>query len=182
MKKNSIVKVSKRLSYLLRHNPQALKLDMDTNGWVPVSQLISSGEFTMDSIEKAVKENNKKRFEFSSDKKKIRARQGHSIEIDLGYKPVKPLDLLYHGTATKSLKFIWKDGLKKMNRHAVHLSKDIITAENVGKRHGKVIVLMIDAKKMHENGHEFFLTENGVWFTDNVPFEYIRYQAFPSSI
>lgn len=123
-----------------------------------------------DELQYVVDNNNKKRFEFNGDKTKIRARQGHSIKVDLGYVPVIPPDELYHGTADKTYqRSIKTAGLSKMKRHHVHLSPDVETARNVGGRHGKPVVLVVDAKAMHAAGYKFFKTDNDVWLVDSVP-------------
>ncbi len=129
----------------------------------------------MATLEKIVDTNDKKRFAFSEDKTKIRASQGHSIDIDLDLQPVKPPSILYHGTATRFLDSIMKTGLQKQNRTHVHLSKDIDTATNVGSRYGKVIVLKIGAGKMNENGYKFYCSENNVWLTYSIPREFISF-------
>ena len=166
------------MSKALRHAPERIGIKLDKNGWTDVEGLLKAlgNDITMANIEYVVANNNKKRFEFSDDKKKIRACQGHSINIDLDLKPVTPPDELYHGTAEKTVPFIKRDGIIKMNRDHVHLSKDYITAINVGNRHGKPTVLIIDAKKMNEHGMEFFVSSNGVWLTDFVPKEYITFE------
>ncbi len=127
------------------------------------------------TLEEVVANNNKKRFAFSEDGSRIRANQGHSIQIKLGYEAVEPPNFLYHGTATRFLESIEEGGLKKMKRHHVHLSQQKDTATSVGQRHGKVVVLVVKAKEMHEAGHEFFVSENGVWLTDNVPVAFIEF-------
>lgn len=166
-------KRSKFLSLILRHKPEEIGLSLDKNGWANVKLLLSKAKMSMTELEEIVETNNKKRFEFNENKTKIRARQGHSIKIDLGYEEKEPPEFLYHGTATRFIEPIYKDGLSKMNRHAVHLSKDFETAINVGQRHGKPIVLLIYAQKMHKDGHKFYLTGNDVWYTDHVPTKYL---------
>jgi len=168
-------KQSKFLSYLLRHRPEKKNLSMDMHGWVSVKELITNAKISIEDLQEVVDTNNKQRFEFSDDGTKIRARQGHSIEVDLGYKPKEPPEFLYHGTAKKNLKLISESGIKKMNRHAVHLSPDEDTANNVGGRHGKPTVLKIQAKRMHDEGYEFTLSNNNVWLTEFVPPQYILY-------
>ncbi len=169
-----IDKDSRYLSYLLRHNPQNANLNMDKHGWVSVQELINNtnGKFSFLYLEQIVKEDKKQRYSFSEDKTKIKANQGHSIHIDLGLHPIKPPDILYHGTAERFIDKIEKDGVKKMTRDYVHLSKDLETAISVGKRHGKPCIIVIDAKRMYEEGNEFFLSDNKVWLTNYVSPKY----------
>ncbi len=168
-------RISKFMSYVLRHNPQSINIKIDNNGWVLVDELIKKSKYkvNLDIIKYVVENNDKKRFAFNEDFTKIRANQGHSLKIDLEYLPVKPPDFLYHGTADKFFTSIQKKGLLKRNRHHVHLSTEKETAYNVGKRHGKPIVLKILSQKMYEKGFQFFISENGVWLTNHVPYDYI---------
>ncbi len=172
------LKTSKRLSKVLRHAPESISITLDKNGWTETESLIKGlgNDVTMKDIEYVVANNNKKRFEFSADKTKIRACQGHSINIDLNLKPVVPPDVLYHGTAENTVEYIKRDGIIKMNRNHVHLSSDYDTAHNVGQRHGRPSILYIDAEKMHSHGIEFFQSANHVWLTDFVPKEYITFE------
>lgn len=186
MNDKQIKGLSKYLSYLLRHHPEKINLQLDDYGWVDVHELIekvnansnSGNALTISTLEEVVATNNKKRFTLNDDKTKIRASQGHSIKIKLGYEAVEPPEFLYHGTATRFLESIKKDGLKKMNRHHVHLSQEKSTATSVGKRHGKLVLLIVKSRAMHEAGHEFFVSENGVWLTDSVPVEFIEFEQF----
>jgi putative RNA 2'-phosphotransferase len=125
--------------------------------------------FSGEELEFVVETNSKKRFAFSPDKRKIRASQGHSIDVDLGYEPRTPPEILYHGTATNHIGSILKSGLNKRKRTHVHLSPDKDTAIKVGQRHGKAVILEVAAGQMHAAGHLFFLSENEVWLTDAVP-------------
>jgi putative RNA 2'-phosphotransferase len=125
------------------------------------------------STDEVVQTNNKKRFAFNEDKTLIRASQGHSIEIKLNLPAVTPPDTLYHGTAEKYLESILQTGLQKQTRQHVHLSATVETAKVVGSRHGKPVILIINAKAMYMAGLEFYLSENKVWLTDSVPVEYI---------
>jgi putative RNA 2'-phosphotransferase len=124
-------------------------------------------------LERVVAENDKQRFEFSEDGLRIRARQGHSTEVELGYEPATPPDVLYHGTATRHLDSILQHGLVKGRRHHVHMSTNKETMIQVGMRHGKPVLLSIDAKRMLADGHTFYVTGNHVWLTDHVPPEYL---------
>ncbi len=171
--------ISKFISLVLRHKPEEVGLLLDEQGWATVDELIekmnSKGRhINMDILQEIVSTNDKKRFAFNEDKTKIRASQGHSIEVKLNLEPVLPLDILYHGTAIKNLDSILLHGLQKQNRQHVHLSATIETAIAVGSRHGKPVVLTIKAKAMHEAGHLFYLSANNVWLTDHVPIEFIQ--------
>ena len=164
---------SKFLSLILRHKPEEIGLKLDENGWGDVQFILDNTGLTINELNIIVETNNKKRFAFNDDKTKIRANQGHSIDIDLNLKPITPPDELYHGTASKNLNIILVSGLLKMKRQHVHLSDNKITAISVGKRHGDPVVISLNTKLMVEDGYEFFKSENGVWLTDNVPNKYI---------
>jgi putative RNA 2'-phosphotransferase len=170
-------KTSKFLSLVLRHKPSTIGIELDKNGWVTVSMLLKAlaahgHSITINQLEELVETNDKKRFIIDSDR--IRANQGHSIDVELGLSPVAPPDMLYHGTATQFLDSILEKGLRKMKRHYVHLSSDIDTATKVGQRHGKPLILRIDARTMVENGITFYRSENGVWLVERVPKRYLE--------
>lgn len=170
---------SRFLSLVLRHRPDKIGITLDENGWVAVDDLLEAcgrhgHRMTREVLDRVVAENNKKRFSYSDDGKMIRASQGHSVNIDLGYEPVEPPEFLYHGTVDRYTDSIKANGLIKRQRHHVHLSKDLETAANVGSRRGKPVILTILAGKMHQDGHKFYISENGVWLTDTVPPEYIK--------
>lgn len=170
---------SKFLSYTLRHHPEKIGLTLDNKGWANVSDLITKmntpdAALTMEILETIVASNDKKRFAFNDDKTKIRASQGHSIPIDLDLQPVTPPAILYHGTAQQNLESIQANGLLKQSRQHVHLSATTETAIQVGSRHGKVVVLVVQTGQMHKAGYTFYLSDNHVWLTDHVPVEYIE--------
>ena len=180
MNEQKLKKVSKSLSYVLRHRPDSVGLELSDSGWVAVEDLIAafkrSGKtMSRELLEVVVTKNDKKRFEFSEAGDQIRARQGHSTDVDLGYEAATPPDVLYHGTATKNLESIHQKGLIKANRHHVHMSTNKETMLDVARRHGKPVLLAIDAKRMLADGHEFFVTGNNVWLTDHVPPEYLSH-------
>ncbi|NIP23489.1 MAG: RNA 2'-phosphotransferase [Phycisphaerae bacterium] len=184
MDKRRQIKISKFLSYVLRHHPRSIGIELDEHGWADVSELRRGAEqsgfsFTLDELNAVLEENNKQRFSFSEDGRRIRAKYGHSIAVDLGYSPVVPPEILYHGTAKRNLESIRADGLKKGNRYYVHLSPDTKTAISVGQRHGKPIILEVLSGKMHSDGYTFYLcSESKVWLIGCVPPEFIR---FPSA-
>lgn len=174
--------VPRFLSRVLRHKPETIGLTLDKAGWVDVSLLIEKLKehgriVTREEIEVMVATNDKKRFVLSEDGERIKAAQGHSVDVELELKQQIPPDVLYHGTVEAALPFIRKDGLSSMQRHHVHLSKDKETAIKVGSRRGEPIILEVNSGKMWEDRHAFFVSENGVWLTDHVPVQYIM---FPS--
>ncbi|MDZ8053428.1 MAG: RNA 2'-phosphotransferase [Aulosira sp. ZfuVER01] len=179
MNDSRLIKISKFLSKHLRHKPEDIGIKLAPGGWVAINELLTAcakNKFpiTHEELQLVVECNDKQRFSFDSTGTLIRANQGHSVEVDLQLEPVVPPDVLYHGTATKSVELILQTGLSKMNRHHVHLSKDIATAQNVGARHGKPVVLVVDSAAMHQAGYIFYCSDNSVWLVDNVPPEYLQ--------
>ena len=176
-----IVKTSKFMSRVLRHKPRAAYITLDKNGWADVAELIAGmnrsrrTSLTFDDIKEVVEKNDKQRFSFNEDFTKIRANQGHSVKVDVELKEAQPPDVLYHGTAERFIESIKAAGLKPQGRLHVHLSSDKETAVKVGRRHGKPAVLIIDAGRMYADGFKFYLSENGVWLTERVPVEYVKY-------
>jgi putative RNA 2'-phosphotransferase len=173
------VRRSRMISRVLRHRPDEAGLTLDTGGWVSVSALLAwlsrvGPKFTRDDLTRVVETNDKRRFEWDLAGDRIRARQGHSVDVDLGLEPTTPPDLLYHGTAWASVGLIMASGLVRGRRHHVHLSADAETAELVGaRRRGKHVVLTVDAAQMVEAGHRFYVTGNDVWLTEAVSGAYI---------
>ena len=172
-------KISRYISYLLRHCPDEGNLEMDEHGWVDVDRLINHlrktyRDFCKKYLDEIVRSDNKQRYSFNSDYTKIRANQGHSIEVDLQLINQKPPKYLYHGTGIKYVDSIEKNGICKQSRQYVHLSNNTKTAQDVGKRHGAPILITILAEKMFEDGYEFYLSDNKVWLTDYVPTKYIH--------
>lgn len=174
---DSRIAASRFLSFVLRHRPDAIGLTLDPEGWADIDTLLQRAQaqipLTRDMIEAAVADNDKQRFSISDDGLRIRARQGHSIAVDLKLPPRTPPARLYHGTATRFLDDILRDGLLRRSRQHVHLSSDPDTATTVGARHGRPVVLVVRADEMHAAGHVFHLSENGVWLTDAVPAAYL---------
>ena len=168
---NNLISRGKRLAFLLRHDKN---YKFDEHGWRAVSDLITNHGYTMDELKEIVETNNKQRYEFSEDMSRIRARQGHSVHVDVELEEKLPPDVLYHGTGEHALASILEKGINKGNRLYVHLSETSETAVNVGKRHGNPVVLVINAKRMAEDGHKFYLSRNGVWLTDYVDVQYLN--------
>lgn len=169
---------SKFISLVLRHKPEEIGLALDENGWANVTELIErmgkrGHKFDFNTLKEIVDTNEKKRFSFNEDCTKIRANQGHTIEVDVELKATTPPAVLYHGTAAKSVDSIMQNGLSKMQRLHVHLSADYETAVKVGQRHGKPVVLSVDATAMQAEGHTFYLSENNVWLVAEVPAKYL---------
>jgi putative RNA 2'-phosphotransferase len=174
------VKVSKYLSKHLRHQPERIGLTLGEGGWVEIEALIAASaahgfRFTREELDHVVATNDKRRFAIEGTR--IRASQGHSVEVDLGLSPATPPAYLYHGTVARNLDAIRAEGLRPMNRHDVHLSPDRETATRVGARRGRPVVLSVDAAAMHRDGHVFHVSANGVWLTRAVPPRYLRFPA-----
>ncbi|HET6357681.1 RNA 2'-phosphotransferase [Streptomyces sp. NBC_00879] len=172
------VKVSKYLSKHLRHQPERIGITLDENGWVAVEELMRAAaahgfRFTRAELDHVVAVNDKKRF--TIDGTRIRANQGHTVEVDLDLPTAEPPAYLYHGTVARSLDAIRAEGLRPMKRHHVHLSPDRETATRVGARRGRPVVLSVDAGAMHRAGHLFRVSANGVWLADAVPPEFLRF-------
>lgn len=166
--------VSKQLSYVLRHRPDKVGITLDEQGWTNAELLCQALNITYEELADIITNNNKQRFEFDITGDLVRARQGHSIPVDLDLPPVTPPDVLLHGTKDNVISKILKDGLSRMSRQYVQLSENEATADEVAKRRaGKSVILRIDAKKMHDDGFEFILSANGVWMTKHVPPQYI---------
>jgi putative RNA 2'-phosphotransferase len=168
------VRLSKFISYVLRHKPDSIGLTLDSQGWASIDELIEKSNasgtmFGRVDLLKMVDDNDKKRFSVSNDRQRIRAAQGHSITVELGLMAQEPPHVLYHGTATRFVGSILAEGLKPQSRQQVHLSADETTAHRVGQRHGKPAILTVEAHLMHAEGFQFFLADNGVWLTDHVP-------------
>jgi putative RNA 2'-phosphotransferase len=177
--KNQHIKMSKFLSFVLRHRPERIGLTLDQAGWASIEELIrlssaAGRHFTRELIAEVMATNDKQRFALSPDGQRIRANQGHSIAIDFGLKPLDPPHVLYHGTATRFLGSILAHGLRPGKRPYVHLSSGETTALKVGQRHGKPIVLLVDSGTMNARGHLFYRSENEIWLTKQVPPEYLK--------
>ena len=172
-----LIKISKYLSFILRHKPDEIGLNLDSQGWASIDDLLSKSTIaglTRDSLQLVVETNDKQRFSISSDSKRIRAIQGHSISVDLELSAIEPPEILLHGTASRFIDSINVQGLIKGQRHHVHLSESNSVAEAVGSRYGKLVLLKIKAKEMHDAGYKFYRSTNNVWLTDHVPVDYIE--------
>ena len=184
MKRNKVLenmsydRLSRYLSLILRHHPEVIGISLDAHGWADVDELIAGiaqkKKFNREILEEIVRTDKKQRYSFSEDGAKIRANQGHSVQVDLELQPIEPPDLLWHGTAEKYADSIEKTGLKPGSRMYVHLSPDIETAVAVGKRHGRPIVYEVKSGQMHRDGFSFYRSVNGVWLTHNVPEVYLE--------
>ncbi len=164
-----VVRRSKRLSYVLRHAPGSIGLTLDAAGWADVDALLAALGWTRAELERVVATNDKRRFALDENGTRIRASQGHSVAVDLGYAARTPPPVLFHGTAERNVPAIEAEGLRPGRRHAVHLSPDEVTARRVGARHGRPVVLRVDAAGMAATGAAFTRSANGVWLVDAVP-------------
>ena len=175
--RKELISTSKFLSLVLRHKPELIGIALDDKGWIDISELLSacqqSGrEISMEELIEVVEQNNKRRFVIRAGR--IRANQGHSINIQLDLEAIEPPEYLYHGTATHNWNEILENGIQKMNRQHVHLSPDEETAYGVGVRHGKPLILRVSSRQMATDGFQFYLSENGVWLTEFVPPKYLE--------
>ena len=176
-----LVKLGRFISLILRHSPETIGIKLDENGWADVEELIilmnkNRRKIDIDTLKEIVETNNKKRYEFSDDFKKIRACQGHSINVDVELEQAVPPEFLYHGTAVKNIESIKKDGIKKASRQHVHLSSDYNTAYNVGKRHGKPYIIKVLSGKMGKDRKKFYISKNEVWLSDDIETEYLVFE------
>ena len=177
----SLEQTSKFIALVLRHKPEAAGIMLDGHGWAQVDELIAGVSrrmpLTREMLEEIVRTDNKQRYSFSPDHQRIRANQGHSIPVDVELKQAVPPDTLYHGTGEKYVESILREGLLPKSRLYVHLSRDAATAEQVGRRHGKPVLFLVDAAAMVRDGYAFYLSENQVWLTREVPVRYLTIQA-----
>lgn len=175
----NLTKVSKFISMILRHKPEAIGITLDEHGWAVVEDLIDGVSenypgFNKEMLEEIVRTDEKQRYSFNGDHDLIRANQGHSIPVDVELEQVEPPEYLYHGTATKYMHSIYKQGLIPKSRLYVHISDSPNKAYEVGKRHGKPVIFRIRSGDMHKDGFIFYRSANGVWLTERVPVEYLE--------
>ncbi|HEX5565928.1 MAG TPA: RNA 2'-phosphotransferase [Streptomyces sp.] len=173
-------RISKYVARHLRHVPGRIGITLDSHGWAAVPELLEAAardgfRFTREELEEVVATNDKQRFSLDAGRDRIRAAQGHTIDVDLDLPAAEPPPYLYHGTVGRRVADIRRDGLRAMGRHDVHLSPDRETATAVGARRGRPVVLVVDAGAMHRDGHTFRRSENGVWLVKHVPPEYVRF-------
>ena len=170
---NNDTQLSKYISMILRHKPEAIGITLDSHGWADVHELIKKLNIDMNTLERISSEDGKQRYSFSPDKSRIRANHGHSVNVDVELEECEPHEILYHGTATRFADSITQQGIIPNGRLYVHLSGDYDTAVKVGRRHGKPIVYVVNSGDMFRNGYKFFRSVNGVWLTKHVPAEYL---------
>jgi putative RNA 2'-phosphotransferase len=176
---DATIATSKLLSYVLRHRPDSIGLQLDANGWAHVDELLQrlaehGKPVARDLLDRVVAENDKQRFVFDTARTRIRASQGHSIDVELGLEPVEPPDVLYHGTASRFVTSILATGLRPGSRRHVHLSGEVDTARRVGTRHGVPVILRMDTARMRADGVTFYRSDNGVWLAGPVAPRYLR--------
>lgn len=176
---SDLTRTGKFIALILRHKPEVIGITLDAHGWADVGELIAGiqktrPDFNMEMLEEIVRTNDKQRYSFNENHTRIRANQGHSVQVDVELKEERPPEILYHGTAEKFVTSIIEEGLVPRSRLYVHLSKNMQTAVNVGSRHGKPVVFTVRSGQMYKDGFKFYLSENGVWLTKNVPPEYLK--------
>ena len=169
-----LTNTSKFISLILRHKPETIGIKLDEHGWADVNELLKGVNIDFSTLEKIVREDKKGRYSFNEDKTKIRANQGHSIDVDVELKEKTPPDILYHGTAEKYVSSINEIGLIPKTRLYVHMTEDLEVAKATGRRHGKLVVYEINAKLMAEDNIKFYLSVNNVWLTKKVDPKYLK--------
>lgn len=186
--KDNPVRLSKFMSLILRHQPEVIGHSLDRYGWIAIENLVSGAQragvaLTRETVLAIARDDEKGRYALSDDGLKIKATYGHSVRVDLGLPAGKPPEWLFHGTATRSLDSIKRLGIGRKRRRYVHLSADRITAAKVGGRHGKPVILRVEAGRMFEAGFLFYHSESGIWLTEHVPAEYVDFAAleFPQA-
>ena len=181
MTQNLLTKTSKFLSLILRHQPDVIGVELDPEGWISIDELIAKANdhgkrWSPELLREVVAKSDKKRFALSDDGLRIRANQGHSVSgVDLNFEQKIPPAMLYHGTVEAFLESIRATGLDKRARHHVHLSADEMTATKVGSRRGRPVILKVAAGEMHQSGHKFYHSANGVWLVDSVPANFLTF-------
>ncbi len=177
-----LTSISKFMSLVLRHQPDLIGLALDAAGWTTVDDLLARAAthgraITRDELNEVVATSDKRRFALSDDGLRIRANQGHSVEVDLGLPRAQPPEFLYHGTASRFVDSVMATGLERRSRHHVHLTANVATGEAVGRRYGKPVILRVAAGVMAAQGHAFFVSANDVWLVEAVPAEFIEVMA-----
>lgn len=179
MDEQLLIRRSKLLSKTLRHQPSLAGLTLGPGGWVAVDDLLrglrerAGVSISRAELDEVVANNNKRRFAYDETGTRIRASQGHSVEVDMELTEMPPPQTLYHGTGARTVEAIWREGLRKMRRHHVHLSADTATALKVGARHGAPVVFAVAAGEMARDGVLFYRSDNGVWLVEAVPPRYL---------
>lgn len=177
----NFTKLGRYLCMILRHKPEVIGIQLDEHGWADVEELVAGvaadRTFSRDMLEEIVRTDSKRRYSFNADKTKIRANQGHSIDVDLEFETAQPPEYLWHGTAEKYVDSIEVKGLLPKSRKYVHLSLDIQTAVQVGKRHGSPVIYRVRSGEMYRKGFRFYISVNGIWLTMMVPVEYLERQS-----
>lgn len=174
--RKDLIRKSKFLSLVLRHHPETVGIELDEHGWAVIDELLQGAKkqgihITAQELQEIVETNDKRRFSIQGGR--VRANQGHSIPVKMDFIKAEPPRILYHGTAQRNRQSIMQQGILKQKRHHVHLSRTVRAAQKVGARHGKSLVLEIDAERMYRNNVDFFISENGIWLVEKVPPEYI---------
>jgi len=170
----NLIEKSRFLSLVLRHKPEKIGITLDEHGWADVNKILKGLNITKELLDEIVKTDNKQRYSYNEDQTLIRANQGHSIPVDVELKEVEPPEFLYHGTGTKYVESINKEGLISKSRLYVHLSKDVMTANDVGQRHGVAFIYKVNSGEMYKDGYKFYCSVNGVWLTKEVPPKYLN--------
>ena len=176
---DQLVALSRTVSHALRHEPWIYELELDGAGWVPVDDLLRSlrdlrrwRHLERADLVDMVASSVKRRFEVDGDR--IRALYGHSVPGRIAMVRADPPEVLFHGTSPAAWESIQERGLVPMGRQYVHLSADVETAVQVGKRKADVpVVLRVHAEEASRRGVRFWRGNEMTWLADGVPPDYL---------
>ena len=171
-------RISKKMAYVLRHKAHAFGLYPDKEGFVEINQLVKVlkkwfANISESTIHHIVGSDPKGRYEIKGNL--IRARYGHSYEVSLNYDEDTESELFYHATVRRNLEHIFRKGLLPMKRKYVHLSLSPEDAIEVGRRHGKdVVLLIIDSSCLREHGIKVLKASKKIRIASYIPSKCIR--------
>jgi putative RNA 2'-phosphotransferase len=173
-------RLSRLVSHALRHEPWLYELELDDEGWVSIEALLVAiheqgpqwSQVDRDELTEMIASSAKRRHEI--DGERIRALYGHSVPGRVVKIEADPPAQLFHGTSPRAWAAIQHTGLRPMDRQYVHLSTDIATAEQVGRRKSTTpVILAVEAGRAQAAGNRFWRGNELVWLADYVPSSFI---------
>ncbi|MBI2709595.1 MAG: RNA 2'-phosphotransferase [Actinobacteria bacterium] len=178
------VELSRLISHALRHEPWLYELELDDEGWVAVEELLTAVRAARpqwegvdeSALRRMMAEADRQRFELAEGR--IRALYGHSVPGRLDRRRAAPPAVLFHGTSPAAWRSIRTDGLRPARRQYVHLSTDVDTARQVGRRKAREPVMVrVDAARAHADGVPFYVGNERVWLANHVPSRFLTEAA-----